>query len=148
PGIAIHFQVDEQVFFYTLDPSGTAQASQVTELVFTPCTPPAVNLDGTLNAKSLSDAADFDTIKRDNFGTAAERLDLNALNILNAKRLAFRYVLFANKQVGLNQGGASNSGCAEVGGDDAAITLGGFGASITADDTGGTLMHEIGHTLG
>src|SRR5262249_53936923 len=65
PGIGIHFQVDEQVLFYTLDPTGTAQATQVTELVFTPCTPPAINLDGTLNAKSLSDAADFDTIKRD-----------------------------------------------------------------------------------
>jgi hypothetical protein len=139
-GIRIHFQVDEQVSFTTL--AGTT-ASQVTELVFTPCTPPGINPNGTLNAKLLSDAADFDTIKKANFGTAAERADVNALN---AKRLLFRYVLFANKQVGLNQGGAQNSGCAEVGGDDATVTLGGFAG--TTDQQAGTLMHELGHTLG
>jgi hypothetical protein len=147
-GIALHFQVDEQVSFFTLDPNSTTKVNTVTELVFTPCTPPAftVNANGTVtqNPKSLADAADFDTIKRDNFGTASDRA---AGATLNAKRLAFRYVLFANKQVGLNQGGASNSGCAEVGGDDAAITLGAF-PTATATDVAGTLMHELGHTLG
>ena len=143
PGIRIHFQVDEQVTFTTL--AGTT-ATQVTEVSFTPCTPPGVKPDGSLNAKSLSDAADFDTIKKANFGTAAERNTPNFANILNAKRLVFRYVLFANKQVGLNQGGASNSGCGEVGGDDAVITLGGF--TGTTDQQAGTLMHELGHTLG
>ncbi len=150
-GIGIHFQVDEEVLFSTLDPNDATKKSQVTELVFTPCTPPVftINADGTTtqNPKSLSDAADFDTIKRDNFGTAAERNDANASNILNARRLAFRYVLFANKQVGVNGGGASNSGCAEVGGDDAAVTLAAF-STLTKDDVAGTLMHEIGHTLG
>ncbi|MGH6690920.1 MAG: hypothetical protein ACREF4_09610, partial [Gammaproteobacteria bacterium] len=139
-GIRLHFQVDEQVTFTTL--AGTT-ATQVTELTFTPCTPPGVKPDGSLNAKLLSDAADFDTIKKANFGTATER---NNPNVLNAKRLVFRYVLFANKQVGLNQGGASNSGCGEVGGDDAAITLGGF--TNTTGEQAGTLMHELGHTLG
>ena len=139
-GIRIHFQVGEQVTFTTL---ANTVANQVTELVMTPCTPPGVNPNGSLNAKSLSDAADFDTIKKANFGTPAERDNINALN---AKRLVFRYALSANKQVGINQGGASNSGCAEVGGDDLALTLGGFAGSV--DQHAGTLMHELGHTLG
>lgn len=151
PGIRLHLQVDEQVTFTALD--GTP-ADHVDELVFAPCTPPATNPDGTLNAKSLGQAADFDAIKAMNFGTAAERASPTALQ---AKRLAFRYVLFAHKQVGLNQGGATNSGCAELGGDDAAITLGGFTATIvggvshprgTTDQQAGTVMHELGHTLG
>ncbi len=149
-GIRIHFQVDEQVTVPTL--AGTS-ASHVDELVFTPCTPPAVNPNGTLNAKSLADAADFDAIKKANFGTAAQRASAGTLN---AKRLAFRYMLFAHKQVGLNQGGATNSGCSELGGDDSAITLGAFATTSlggvshprgTTDQQAGTVMHEFGHNL-
>jgi len=153
-GISIHFLVDEQVTFRTLA-GGTA--SHVDELVFTPCTPPGVSLTGTQNAKSLSEAAEFDAIKKANLGTAAERANANAANILNAKRLVFRYVVIGHKQVGLNQGGASNSGCAEIGGDDAAITLGAFASTTvngvshptgTLGEFTGTLLHEFGHTLG
>jgi hypothetical protein len=149
-GIAIHFQVDGQVTFTALD--GTAGKTHVSQVVFTPCTGPASF------AGSQSDAADFDAIKKANFGTASERSDANHDNILNAKRLAFHYVLFAHKQVGSSPGaGTSASGCSEVGGDDLAVTLGGFTTTIvggvshargTKDEQAGTLMHEIGHNLG
>ena len=151
-GIRAHFQVDEQVTFLTL--AGTGPTSHVTEVAFTPCTGPGGF------AISQSDAADFDTIKKGNFGTAADRnnTDFNAANRLNAKRLAFRYVVFAHKQIGTSQGGGSgSSGCAEVEGDDAVVTLGAFTTTIvggvshprgTTDQQAGTFMHELGHTLG
>ncbi len=164
-GIRLHFQVkDAPVRLNTLaDPAGAAPTqTHVTELVFTPCTPPATNPNGTLNVKSLSDAADFDAIKALNFGTTTERQNVN---VLNAKRLAVRYVLFGHNQTGSNQAGSSSSGCAEVGGDDATITMGSF-TSITVspctapgctsathnrgltDQQAGTFMHEFGHLLG
>ncbi len=146
-GVRIHFQVDEQVTFTALD--GTPSKSHVSQLAFTPCTGPASN------AISPSDAADFDAIKKLNFGTVAERASIKTLN---AKRLAFRYVLFAHNQVGSSPGGTSTaSGCSEVGGDDAAITLGSFTSTTvsglthnrgTTDQQAGTFMHEFGHLLG
>jgi len=151
-GIRTHFQVDEQATFMTL--TNTGPTSHVSEVAFTPCTGPASN------AISQSDAADFDAIKKLNFGTAAERnnADSNAENRLNAKRLVFRYVLFAHKQIGASPAsGSGSSGCAEVGGDDAIITLGGFTTTSvggvshargTTDQQAGTFMHEFGHTLG
>ena len=134
--------------------TNTGPTSHVSEVAFTPCTGPASN------AISQSDAADFDAIKKLNFGTAAERndADSNAANRLNAKRLAFRYVLFAHKQIGGSPAsGSGSSGCAEVGGDDAIVTLGAFTTTTvggvshargTTDQQAGTFMHEFGHTLG
>ncbi len=158
-GIRLHLQVDEQVSFTTF--AGTT-ATHVTELVFTPCTPPAINPNGTLNVKSLSDSADFDVIKngingiKANFGTAAERA--SGANTLNAKRLAFRYVLFGHNLTGTGGAGFNGSGCSEVAGDDAAVTLGTFTPQTTVggvthnrgltDQQAGTFMHEFGHTLG
>ena len=149
-GISAHFQVDEQVSFMTL--AGTGPVSHVNEIAFTPCTGPQNN------AISRFDAADFDAIKKPNFGTAAERGGANSANTLNAKRLAFRYVLFAHKQIGANaQAGSGASGCAEVAGDDAVITLGSFASTNVGgvfhprgntDQQAGTFMHELGHTLG
>ena len=147
-GIRAHFQLDEQATFMTL--AGTGPTSHVNEVAFTPCTgPPA-------NAISQSDAADFDAIKQLNFGTAAERA--SGANTLNAKRLAFRYVLFAHKQIGSSPAsGSGASGCAEVAGDDAVVTLGAFTTTTvggvshargTIDQQAGTFMHELGHTLG
>lgn len=163
-GIRIHFLVDEQATFPTLKVQGGVvvagpTASHADELVFTPCTPPAVNPNGSINIQALtpqgtpSVAADFDEIKKANFGTAAERASQKTLN---AKRLAFRYTVFGHKQVGVNQAGAGNSGCAELPGDDLAITLGGFLITFvdgqghgrgSTDEQAGTLMHEIGHTV-
>src|SRR5215510_2532271 len=162
-GIKLHIQVDEQVSFTTF--AGTA-ATHVTELVFTPCTPPAFVdpncTDPTTcarNVKSLSDSADFDTIKKANFGTAAERA--SGGKTLNAKRLAFRYMLFGHNLTGPTQSGSKGSGCSEVAGDDAAVTMGTFAQTTippvvggvthnrgNTDQQAGTFMHEFGHNLG
>ncbi|HZO41597.1 MAG TPA: hypothetical protein VFE97_20435 [Methylomirabilota bacterium] len=145
PGIRLHMHVDEQVTFTPLSGPST---SHVDLVAFTPCTP---------SAESVTDKAqvvDFDTIKRGNFGTAAERGNLQKLN---AKRLAFRYVVFAHNLVGTGGGGSNGSGCAEIGGDDAVVTLGSFASTTvggvshargTTDQQAGTFMHEFGHTLG
>jgi hypothetical protein len=149
-GIRLHMLVDEQVTFTPLSGPPTSHVNQV---AFTPCTGPAIN------AISQAEAVDFDTVKAGNFGTATERTGLNALNVLNAKRLAFRYVLFAHNVVGPppTGGGSNSSGCGEIGGDDAVITLGSFALTTvtnvshrrgTTDQQAGTFMHEFGHLLG
>src|SRR5262249_16472679 len=112
-GIKIHFQVDEQGSF--VNRAGTI-SSHVTSVALTPCTASA---DTAPNPPGPSDAADFDVIKSTNFGTAAERLSAAAGGqVLNAKRLAFRYVLFAHNLVGVppGGGGSNSSGCSEIGG--------------------------------
>jgi hypothetical protein len=145
-GIRLHLQVDEQVTFFA--DSGTSQTSHVTHVAFTPCTGPVTG------APNRADAVDFDTIKAGNFGTAAERGDPKTLN---AKRLAFRYVVFAHNVVGNPSGGSNSSGCGEIGGDDAVVTLGSFAQTTvnnvshrrgTTDQQAGTFMHEFGHLLG
>ena len=144
-GIKVHFQVDEQVTFTNLAGANTSHA---TYIALTPCTGSATTAP---NPPGPSEAADFDTIKEANFGTTAERVA--GTKTLNAKRLAFRYVLFAHNLVGNPAGGSSSSGCAEVAGDDAVVSLGSF-ATINGhgqgntDQQAGTLMHEFGHLLG
>jgi hypothetical protein len=144
-GIRLHMQVDEQVVFTPLSGPATSHVNQV---AFTPCTGPAVN--GLDPAQTV----DFDTIKAANFGTATERLNPKALN---AKRLAFRYVVFAHNLVGNPGGGSNGSGCSEIGGDDGVVTMGSFASTTvnnvkhnrgTTDQQAGTFMHEFGHTLG
>lgn len=145
-GIRIHLQVDEQVTFSPL--SGGAPTSHVNQVAFTPCTGPASA------AASPAQVVDFDIVKAGNFGTATERLE--GPTTLNAKRLAFRYVLFAHTLVPLASGGAGGSGCAELGGDDAVVTLGSFAGTVAGhtggfgsrDQQAGTFMHELGHLLG
>jgi hypothetical protein len=144
-GIALHVQVDEQV---TFTPLSGAPTSHVNQVAFTPCTGPAES------ALDLTQAVDFDVVKAANFGTAAERANPKALN---AKRLAFRYVLFAHNLVGNPSGGSQGSGCSEVGGDDGIVSLGSFAQTTvdgvthnrgTTDQQAGTFMHEFGHLLG
>jgi hypothetical protein len=145
-GIRIHFQVDEQVTFTPL--GGGAPTSHVNLIVFTPCT--------TSTVSDPTQAVDFDAIKAAHFGTAAERGNDKTVN---AKRLAFRYVVFGHDLApSPSGGGIGSSGCAEIGADDAAITLGSFSGSGTipghtggvgsTDEQAGTLMHEFGHLLG
>jgi uncharacterized repeat protein (TIGR01451 family) len=114
-------------------------------------------------------AGSFDVIKAKYFGGPAERADANATNILGARRLAFRYCLFAHRQadfyVGTNNTCRLNgsSGLAELPGNDFIVTLGeGFvtwAATLAEawktsfdqewiDLQAGTLLHELGHTLG
>jgi hypothetical protein len=143
-------QVDEQV---TFTPLSGALTSHVDFVAFTPCTPPASSvIDQTK-------VVDFDTIKAGNFGTSAQRGSFQTANVktLNAKRLAFRYVLFAHQLVGNTGGGSNGSGCGEIGGNDAVVTLGTFAQTTvnavshrrgTTDQQAGTFMHELGHTLG
>jgi hypothetical protein len=143
-GIRLHMQVANAPV--TLG----GAVKHVDRVALTPCTDPA----DPLNASH----ADFDAIKAENFGTAAERG--NAL-ALNAKRLVFRYVLFAHLLVGNGAGTCNGSGAAEVGGDDAIVSLGNMvqtsvneGGTLvthnrgTRDQQAGTFMHELGHLLG
>src|SRR5678815_1303403 len=76
---------------------------------------------------------------------------------VNAMRLAVRFVLFAHNLVGNPSGGSSSSGCSEVGGDDAVVSLGSFVSTVvngishprgTTDQQAGTFLHEFGHLLG
>src|SRR5882724_3546667 len=146
-GINIHIQVDKQPVTFP-NFTGT-MTSHVTNVALTPCTGPAST------APNPSDAADYDAIKATNFG----KFDANlpSAKAVNAMRLAFRYVLFAHNLVVNPSGSPSPSGCAEVGGDDAVVSLGGFTSTIvngvthprgTTDDQAGTFMHEFGHLLG
>lgn len=87
------------------------------------------------------------------FGTAADRQSPNCANILGAKKLVFRYMIFGHSY----QENPSSSGISELsslGGNDFFVTLGNFSAGAIAAAGGqqaaeaGTYMHELGHTLG
>jgi hypothetical protein len=125
PGIRLHVQIDEQAVAHNAN------------LAFEPCTGPAP-----------AGTPDFDTVKNAMFGTAAERADPNATNILNAKRFVFHYDLFVHNLLGLG----GTSGCSELPGNDTVVSLGswtvvgGHGVG-SVDEQGGTLMHELGHNL-
>ncbi|WP_433063295.1 hypothetical protein [Dactylosporangium sp. CS-033363] len=92
------------------------------------------------------------------FGTAADRASPNCVNILNAKRQVYRYMIFANSysEAKRSSGRAEYDSTATArGGNDFIVTL---GSAWDADDiarAGGkrvaeasTFMHEFGHTLG
>jgi hypothetical protein len=81
------------------------------------------------------------------FGTRAERNDANGANILAAKRMVYRYCIFANN---CTPPPDATSGMAELdGGNDFMVTLGGWSTPGGTDDQkSGTFMHELGHTLG
>jgi len=90
--------------------------------------------------------AGFDAVKASRFGTPAERASANWANIRAAKRLSFRYCVFADQY-----GGSGSSGLAEIGGDDFMVTLGHPSWTTpggTPDQQSGTFMHELGHALG
>ena len=95
---------------------------------------------------SAPGALDFDVLKQHNFGTAAQRANPKALD---AKRQAFRYVIFAHLLVGLG----GSSGAAEVHGNDGVVSLGAgavvLGHAVGSEDQqAGTFFHELGHLLG
>jgi uncharacterized repeat protein (TIGR01451 family) len=104
-------------------------------LALPPCTQPAI-----------AGSQDFDALKRQYFGTLAERTNVNGSNILAAKAYAVHYMISAPSLQGLG----STSGCSELPGNDFAIALGGwnFTATQLAPSWGGTIMHEFGHNLG
>ncbi|GEM_PF-2008450 len=86
--------------------------------------------------------------KKSFFGTNEEWASSNRTNILEAKRLVYRYCVF-----GYNYDPDGSSGIAELnngaGGNDFIVSLGTF--RIVGGDKfqqAGTFMHELGHTLG
>lgn len=86
----------------------------------------------------------FDPTKAARFGTAAQRAHANAANILAAKRLAYRYCIFADTFAQ-----SPYSGIAELPGNDFFVSLGSWTTpGGTAGEQAGTFMHEFGHTLG
>ncbi|MCG3129004.1 MAG: hypothetical protein CHACPFDD_03900 [Phycisphaerae bacterium] len=88
--------------------------------------------------------AGFDPTKAARFGTAAQRAHASSANILGAKRWAYRYCIFADTFAGSDW-----SGLAELPGNDFIVTLGGWTTpGGTPLQQAGTLMHELGHTLG
>jgi hypothetical protein len=125
---------------------------------------PISNPDGTLgidlhlqvdeqvpHQDSIQWRSGFDAIKNTNFGTATQRTDPNAANILSAKMQAYHYSIFIH-----TYGNSGSSGIAELPGNDFVVSLGAPGWAvdpITGHTTGnlfqqdGTLMHELGHNL-
>jgi hypothetical protein len=90
----------------------------------------------------------FHKIKDSLFTTAADRASPNARYILQAKKLVYRYCIFADAHdVDGSSGRAEDSfaqGC-----NDFMVTLGGWAIDGgSADQKAGTFMHEFGHTLG
>jgi hypothetical protein len=133
PGpVRLHVELDDPI------PENTTTA-------LVPCTVPAA-----------SGQADYDLLKKQFFGTAAERSSLPTKpNVLNAKALAFRYGMSVHN---LAPTGNTTSGCSEIGGNDFVMSLGSWtsvkqpdGTSHnvgTTDQQTGTLLHELGHTIG
>lgn len=103
------------------------------------------------------------------FGTTADRMSGNCTNILGAKRLVFRYSLFAHEFAAFGANAGITSGISELAGNDFLVTMPVSDPAIvdyedaattlattwsTTFDTefanlqAGTFMHELGHTLG
>lgn len=84
------------------------------------------------------------------FGTAAERSSTNCEKLLKAKAQVYRWGLFGH----LYEENYGSSGIAEYPGNDFLVTVGGLADSWTqaAGSLGaaesGTVLHELGHTLG
>jgi hypothetical protein len=90
----------------------------------------------------------FDAVKRAYFGTLAERTSPNARFILEAKKLVFRYGVFAYQHTTQLSSGRAEENFAQ-GCDDFMVTLGAWpNSGGTEDEKAGTFMHELGHTLG
>ncbi len=126
----------------------------------------AINADGRSIGRD-NDVRDFlggesgDDPCRGAFGAREERESADCYRILGARKLAYRYAIFAHKEKG------GNSGAADPGGDAFLVTLGDFpredillgGGSgedgcnrqydaCLAQLESAVFMHELGHTLG
>jgi hypothetical protein len=108
--------------------------------------PTHLNTISMAGCTTVAGNGDYDVLKRQFFGTAAERARASGQN---AKALAFRYGMFVHNLAGLG----TTSGCAEILGDDFVVAMGSWGSVNghnvgTTDQQSGTLAHELGHTLG
>ncbi|MDP2207278.1 MAG: T9SS type A sorting domain-containing protein [Bacteroidota bacterium] len=90
----------------------------------------------------------FHDVKSAYFGTQAERTSPNARFILEAKKLVYRYCIFASQHTTDSWSGRAEDNFRQ-GCDDFMVTLGGWTPSGGSEDQkAGTFMHELGHTLG
>jgi hypothetical protein len=86
---------------------------------------------------------EFDTLKRDYFGTLAQRMS-DPTNIVNEKKDVYRYVIFGHQICG----SPGSSGISEQPGNDEFVSLGDPGWAPMLDEAEpGTFMHELGHNL-
>ena len=101
--------------------------------------------------------AGFDAVKTAYWGTLAQRSHPDATNILAAKRKAYRYCIFAQRYLSIDELGNptwKSSGRAELPGNDFMVTLGdpSWTTDLSTDEfrdaQASTFMHELGHTLG
>ncbi|MDP2663374.1 MAG: hypothetical protein Q8R28_21885, partial [Dehalococcoidia bacterium] len=83
------------------------------------------------------------------FGSPADRLSPNCLAILGAKRLVYRYAIYAHQLICAGDPKCTGvSGIGDLSGDDFMVTFGGWpAASVNRTSESGTFMHELGHTL-
>jgi uncharacterized repeat protein (TIGR01451 family) len=91
------------------------------------------------------------------FGTAADRSSMNCVNILNAKRRVYRYMIFGDSFFEAHGSGSSGdsewTAVGPQGGNDFIVTLGSWKATAFSNVGGrrnaeaATFMHEFGHTL-
>jgi hypothetical protein len=97
---------------------------------------------------------EFDSNKTAYFGTLSERSDANSVNILEAKRMVYRYCIFIHQYAEWDKAAkqwvaTTSSGIAERPGNDFIVSLGAFtNQNGSRDEQAGTLIHELGHTLG
>ncbi|MFO0936318.1 MAG: FG-GAP-like repeat-containing protein [Gemmataceae bacterium] len=127
-----------------------------------PDTVPGITLHATLDETTIPLASwanvtnvfptQFDIVKQNYFGTAAQRNDPNWPNISRALNLVERYCVIADRF-----GSQNNSGIARgLPGQDFLVTLGNQyfytdgspAPGPSANMLVGTIMHEFGHTLG
>ena len=102
--------------------------------------------DTTLALVSLPGPwAEFATIKDANFGTQAERDSPNGQHIRHAKRLVYRYALWARTFRDSSAWGVAEPFDSQAGGDDVLVTI----ETPQSDSVhAGVFMHELGHTFG
>jgi Beta-propeller repeat len=81
---------------------------------------------------------DFDTWRKDHFGTPTQRGSPDKVALLEAKAKAYRYCIIAE------EADSDVGGCGGMFADDFVIYSKGF----DVDDQGAAFMHELGHNLG
>jgi len=100
-------------------------------------------VDETVEAEAWDEfPGDFERFKTEYFGTEEERAEELWDRVREAKASVFRYGVFADQFVGRDV-----SGLGEPAGHDFMVTLGAFGVTSIKEQSG-SLMHELGHTLG
>jgi hypothetical protein len=96
---------------------------------------------------------EFDSMKNSFFGSFEQRTSDNRDEILQAKKMAYRYCMFINQFARFDNETTSfissrASGMAELPGNDFIVSLGAFTPhGGTRDHQAATFMHELGHTL-